>query len=68
MEATDALTAIRLAKNAEKAAEGLLKTVLGPPADELGQLLKEKVSARRYQNLVKIAANALLRNDFTCPI
>ena len=58
MKETDALTAIRLAKNAEKAAEGLLKTVLGPPADELGQLLKEKVSARRYQNLVKIAANA----------
>jgi hypothetical protein len=39
-------------------AEGLIKAVFGPPAEEIGQLLKEKVSFRRYRNLLKIAAKA----------
>jgi hypothetical protein len=39
-------------------AEGLLKVVLGPPAKEFGQLWKDRVSARRFRNLVKIAMEA----------
>jgi len=49
--------ALTLAKTAEKA-EGFLKEILGPPAKEMGELWKDKVSARRFRNLIKIVAHA----------
>jgi hypothetical protein len=54
----DAGRALSMAASLAKKAEGLLKAVLGPPAGELGGLLKDKVSARRYRNLLRIAARA----------
>jgi len=54
----DTGTALVLTSKTLQKAESLLKVVLGPPAEEFGQLWKDRVSARRFRNLVTIAVEA----------
>jgi hypothetical protein len=58
MSLLEAAKSVAAAVNLEEKAEGILKAVLGPPAKELGDLWKDRVSARRFRNLVQIAAKA----------
>jgi hypothetical protein len=51
-------TALAAAEMATEKAWGLIRAVFGPAAEETGLLLKDKVSAKRHQNLVKIAVRA----------
>jgi hypothetical protein len=45
-------------KAAGAAAESFLSAVFGDPAREIGALLKDKISARRYMNLIAVVAKA----------